>query len=116
MKRSAFFGYLLGMFGVAKAQQWKECVPDQRTGIDLGAGSKLMVCSSQMKPELNGQCPVCGTMAEPIKWHLASYSNKACDPPRTDGLACVEPNYLDPGPQIRRCKRCNAAFWQDAEK
>jgi hypothetical protein len=43
---------------------------------------------------LNNQCPVCGTMAEP--YHPLSGT-------------------LHSGSVPTRCKRCNCAFWQDAE-
>lgn len=114
MTRSTFFSMIAGLFGAgaARAQQWKE----------PALGCTTIWCSDR-KPALNGQCPVCGTMAEP-------YDRKALVPKgamAADGVCFVGtlatgiqhvPCSIDDVPVSRsvRCKRCNAAFWQDAEK
>ena len=61
----------------------------------------------------NGQCPVCGTMAEPYKGEPVSYTINC-----TTGFSptCTfEPIYIESGPRITRCAKCNAAFWQESE-
>jgi|ERR1017187_9625201 hypothetical protein len=61
------------------------------------------------KPKPN-QCPACGTMAKPyhpVTTYCGDYSSG--QPMSALGLAGCEPKM-----SITRCKRCNAAFWQDA--
>lgn len=75
---------------VAKAQQWREPIIDQNHFV-----------TGKTMPKLNGQCPVCGTMAAPFK-HTISDTGHFED--ATDnGFS-----------KLMRCVRCNAAFWQDA--
>lgn len=98
MNRKAFFTTLFGVAGVAKAQQWKQCVP---------YGDYL--CSDKNKAALNNQCPVCGEMAEkyPRKGaYVADCGFYQGGPPTGSGCAGTS--------NLTRCKRCNAAFWQDA--
>lgn len=96
MNRKRFFASLLGVLGIAKAQQWNQCVPDEHVVRQSASGSAMAVCSDKMKPALNGQCPVCGTMA-----------NKRTHSPSAPPKESVE--------LLIRCTRCNAAFWKDDE-
>jgi hypothetical protein len=60
---------------------------------------------------LNNQCPICGEMAEPYKPDTRFCGDYSSGQPRSAmGLSGCEPTMT-----ITRCKRCNAAFWQDAE-
>ena len=99
MKRRNLFAAMFGI-GAASAQQWKECAPSKESRF---------ICSDETKPALNGQCPACGTMAEPFKAYIPqagiSFGNSG------DYLRAIW--YKEP--RITRCIRCNAAFWQDAE-
>lgn len=66
MKRWNFIAAMFGAGAVAKAQQWKECVP----ATTVLAPS---ICSDKTKPAMNNQCPVCGAMAEALtrdSWSL----------------------------------------------
>ena len=102
MKRSAFLAAIGGLFGVARAQRWRECKPYP--------GSDPQVCTDENKPALNGECPVCGEMAGKYPGPGGAYDCGfyAGHPPMGSGC---------PGSvNLVRCKRCNAAFWQDAEK
>ena len=111
MTRARFFAALAGLAGVAKAQQWRQCVPDAETL----RRNDTFACSNKMKSALNNQCPVCGEMAEPLKPHKMGVTQ--CKPvPGTENALTCEPLMQDPdSPQLTRCKRCNAAFWRDYE-
>jgi rRNA maturation endonuclease Nob1 len=99
VKRFQFFAALLGAVGIGKAQQWSA----------YADGCRDIFCKDR-KAALNNQCPVCGTMAERLKF--------------TDSPAMAKEilSVADSSGKITqrvwivRCKRCNAAFWQDAEK
>jgi hypothetical protein len=83
--------------------------------IDECVSSDLFQSCKPM-PALNGQCPVCGTIAEAYKEYTIGQSIKPCDPPPKDSYTfCTEPVYSGPDTRLVRCKRCNAAFWQDTE-
>jgi hypothetical protein len=121
MRRSAFIASVLGFVGISKAQQWRDgvCVkseplPGQEQAIREGKTYVSQYLERKQEP-LNNQCPVCGTMAEPRKFLGGGMKFKQCDPPGKDPyIGCTVPTYHDPGPAITRCKRCNAAFWQEA--
>jgi hypothetical protein len=128
MNRRSLFSWLLGFCGVASAQdlvqwtpQWREQWPELHTARTHPPGSnrrrqewKILLGENAGKPK-NNQCPVCGMMAEPFK----------PIPP----LFCGDTLIMLPGghnlgsgcdsslltQNCTRCKRCNAAFWQDAE-
>lgn len=109
MKRLTFIGSLLGLTGIAKAQQWKECKPTVAlSGNASLRNGKLSWCSSRA---LNDQCPVCGTMAE--KYHR-TISGDCSSARMVDRITVCPPPTIDPTERVTRCKRCNAAFWQDA--
>lgn len=113
MNRLRFITALFGSAALAKGQQWKECEPEKGW---TGGG---ILCSSKNKPAKNNQCPVCGEMAKPIK--LADISLPCGVFRRPDGhLESVQGIASCPPavgtPNLIRCSRCNAAFWQDAEK
>lgn len=117
MKRSAFIGSLLGVVGIGRAQQWKQCT----TGLTGTTGYitpiRCMEPHEHQEPPLNNQCPVCGAMAEPRSFWEGGMRTKQCNPPSADPyIVCADQTYYDPGPAITRCKHCNAAFWQDAER
>src|SRR4051812_12993583 len=100
MKRLQFLAAFLG-FGAAAKGQKKDTslvtipsIPGE--GDCIGADDheyKRIECPSHFLPKnpkllLNNQCPVCGTMADIV------------------GVPFI----------LARCKTCNAAFWQDAER
>ena len=71
---------------------------------------------------LNNQCPVCGAMAESLLL-MPQYSISSANEFRFSGRDIIllsEGNVGDQPPKMPsrliRCKRCNAAFWQDAEE
>jgi hypothetical protein len=124
MKRSDFImrsiGLLLAWAGISRAQpalNGNHCWAQDASGklIPSNCGEKARWLATGKV--LNNQCPVCGTMAEPFetKRIIWSYIVKPCVPPEKDShIACTEANYgPDPGANLIRCKRCNAAFWQD---
>lgn len=108
MKRLSFIATLCGARAAAQVvtSRGEACigVPPPRTHLGQP------VC----KPK-NGECPVCGTMADPFTAIRVSRM-KQCDPPRMDGLICVEPgDAMESTTRLKRCRTCNAAFWQDEE-
>jgi predicted Ser/Thr protein kinase len=109
MKRFQFFAALLGAVGIGKAQQ-------ARWSVACIDGTNVRRCD----PE-NNQCPVCGAWAEPF--HLMpqySMTSTAVRLQDRDIILLSEGMPDDKQPKmpsrLTRCKRCNAAFWQDAEK
>jgi hypothetical protein len=104
MKRFQFLAAFLGLGAAANGQKKDTSlftVPGMPgTGDCIGAddhGYKRIECPSQFlsknpKLLLNGQCPVCGTMAPPVYDELLKVS-------------C-----------LNRCAVCNAAFWLEKEK
>lgn len=112
MKRRIFPG-MLGLAALAQAQQWKECTTGVPGTTSYVAPNPDMVCWTQYKkaePALRDQCPVCGTMAE-------KYVNPSeCLKVSANGTINASNVFAPCGPKERmtRCKRCNAAFWQDA--
>src|SRR3954462_14427462 len=103
MKRKQFFAALLGCVGISKAQQWKECVP-----------AAPAICSSENKPALNNQCPVCGELAAKVSKPVTGYEILHYEPGDDPNLVKSKPIYGEMQ-GLARCKRCNAGFWQDAE-
>lgn len=119
MKRRSIFAALAAFFtGRAMAQEYT-------------AGEGLRLLKSEVRPESTegpgvtdacfyphprlgciepkpNQCPVCGTMAEPYKRELDCVGMDV-EKGRYVPLPC------GPADRVTRCKRCNAAFWQDAE-
>jgi hypothetical protein len=124
LKRKTFLAGLFGLVGIGKAQQWKEC-----HGPWLGnAGSTRarmvevrpdMACPADMPRAkvLNNQCPVCSEIAE-------AYERPTYDSMLTNCRGTADPYVVQCDPKkaipygaterLTRCKRCNAAFWQDA--
>jgi hypothetical protein len=105
MKRRSWLLALLGAGG-ASAQNYMGCVPPQW---------------SSSCPRVNNQCPVCGTMAKEYRPKLGS--PEAVCTPGTIGrisqegvLFCHSWVNLEDAPKDRliRCKKCAAAFFQDA--
>jgi uncharacterized protein with PIN domain len=107
MNRSAFIAALLGAVGIGKAQQ-------ARWSVACIDGTNVRRCD----PE-NNQCPVCGALAEP-------YKRPTYDSMLTNCRGTADPYVVQCDPQkaipygeterLTRCKRCNAAFWQDAQQ
>lgn len=81
------------------------------------------------KPPQKDQCPVCGTVAAPYvrQTEKQAFGSGVClaDGDRPQLLVCRTPSDTEltgPMERVTRClgyigdRRCNAAFWQDAEK
>ncbi len=124
MNRKTFFASIFGALGVGRAQGlatpatpakgkilvWQPSDhPEQTCFMDsdgkkdcrvMGAGHGAADWESGKA--LNNQCPTCRTMAD-------SFHN----PPLCAGMKGPVP--CSPDERVTRCKRCNAAFWQDAE-
>jgi len=116
MTRNKFFASVFGALGVARAQQWKECTSGTPGTTSYVTPNPDMRCWAQYKkaePALNNQCPVCGTMAEPLKKYKLGVKN--CKPVGDGYTLSCEDIWATPDPQVVRCKLCNAAFWQDAQ-
>lgn len=113
MNRKAFFTSLLGTIGVARAQQSMEAVPMTTSGDGW---------VRRKRHNLNNHCPVCGTTADPYVRAKGFSSWRTCTPSENptgiNNVACLESDGKPYGPmeRITRCKRCNAAFWQDAKE
>jgi hypothetical protein len=108
MKRSHFLASIFGLVGLgAKAQQWRQAA---ETECKVSPDHLSIECNpdwAKTKPALNGQCPVCGTMAEAYR-PLPAYDTVCSGP---DGyVPCPHPKERDV-----RCKRCNVKFAQDTE-
>ncbi len=136
MTRKTFFTSVLGFFGVAQAQQYQAPSPTTRlSGLVDQAGNHLWSVDSngnvfiRKSAVINNQCPVCGTIAEPyvrqmydenhgLAMNCKGNPNADKNDPSTWWATCDPPKMVAVGPMERmtRCKRCNAAFWQDAEK
>lgn len=106
MRRSKFIAAILGMAGIAKAQRsFGECV-----------------YANGLRCTINGKCPTCGAMAEPYRREMY-VAGRTCKPatskddPTKSGLMECAYEEAPGGPMERviRCRRCNAAFYQDAE-
>jgi hypothetical protein len=110
--------WLLALLGIGAAK----AMPDTQHDIEAIAkalqGQKLR----SVRPA-NGQCPVCGTMAE--KYSLAEWREgrrKAHEawlkfyPEFPMAFAFDDIEGETPPARQLRCKTCSAAFFQDAEK
>lgn len=110
MRRLSFLAALLGI-GVAKAQDFRL---EERVRFAMSrAGRK------QIKPK-NGECPLCGTMADPFKPEKETIWRDHCTPAygMSAGLRlCSGGDYVDATPTSRRidCAHCGVTFKQDAE-
>lgn len=96
---------IVGNLGGCPSAPLMHATTDGRIEIDQGSTVVPFqngTASSFRKP-LNNQCPVCGEMAEPF---------------RREGGKIVSGwiGKLGETINLTRCKRCNAAFWQDVEK
>ena len=114
MTRTRFFQILAGFVGLGAAAKGQDSI--LKTG-----GIPPMFCEPSSRclgwrdavdrKGVNNQCPVCGTMAEPYKPDTRFCGDYFSGQPQaTLGLPGCEPKM-----SITRCKRCNCAFWQDAE-
>lgn len=66
---------------------------------------------------MNNQCPICGSMAPPVyKWRDYSATRKNCTPVLDQAVVICDAPPLLESEQLTRCRRCNCAFWQDAEE
>lgn len=109
MKRSAFIASVFGFIGIGKAQQWKECTTGKPGTTAYITEPRCYPPKNHPEPALNNQCPVCGTMAAPYSPGMIFNAVGTCLDREGKETACSK------APRIIRCKRCNAAFWQDAE-
>lgn len=64
----------------------------------------------------NNECPNCATMAEPYQGNRV-FSKQCLNGTGELDHECFDKTATLVGPteRITRCKRCNAAFWQDAQ-
>lgn len=144
MKRFSFLAALFGIGAGLKAQNPQtlqhRLTPDQMKEMlgheAIGIVAPHYSCSSSSGREIsseeceriarfglvqaNNRCPVCGTIAEPYHRPMAEGNMgfaKNCKPAGELLVACDPPKMVPVGETSRmiRCKRCNAAFWQDAE-
>jgi hypothetical protein len=122
MKRFSFITALLGV-GVAKAQQAVassgyfervvETPPDPAAGIFGWAR-----LGRQRKKPANGECPVCGTMAEAFNPVKETASTFRCIPQGDGNSADCRWRDTDVTPTSRTvtCAHCRVHFEQEAEK
>jgi|ERR1700722_19469228 len=115
--------FILSLFGVGtlSAQQrykmyhdpeWKRCEVDPGK---MGATADInWGCEGHhdMKRARNRECPVCATMADPVKKQWIQ--DGTAPVPGTD-LMRTFGHYAE-SEHLTRCARCNAAFFQDAGK
>lgn len=80
----------------------------------LFGGGRLV--AQQRTPPPNNQCPVCGTMADPLKPYKTGLMSNCKGVPGQPYVVSCEDQWAVPDPRLVRCKGCNAAFWQDCEK
>jgi hypothetical protein len=125
MKRRSIFGALAALFGgqVARGQEGYSVASHGYTRLRLGSGGNALL-AKDAPPEPN-ECPVCGTIADPYvrQTEVLAYKNFPCTPVPSDGTnalaVCRTPSEtvrVGPMERVTRCKRCNAAFWQDAKE
>lgn len=108
MKRRGLFGLLFGSMALAQPPRSSEELTFEG-GIVTGE-TKGFKAWWNRKPE-NGECPVCGTMAQPMK--KAHVVRKGvCVNDKYKEVDCMEA-WIDS--RMWRCKRCNCMFGQDAE-
>jgi DNA-directed RNA polymerase subunit RPC12/RpoP len=117
MRRNKFLAMLFGLAGVSKAQQWKQCSDKPGTTGYLTETVRVKCWAQYKKQELplNNQCPVCGEMAPKRNPEYGIGTSATGNFPReaaTAGNVSIEINHSI----VIRCKYCNSAFWQDAEK
>ena len=118
MKRKAFMASIFGALGVARTQTaipstpptggvvaWhpkedpsKVCFLNSEGRVRCESFQQPAILGWQYGPALGNQCPVCGTMARPVNLDDVNTAYS-----RTGGWAPT------------RCKRCNAAFYQDPQ-
>src|ERR1017187_4199831 len=99
--------WLLALFGIGAAQAQDSWVAQALKGKWHGC---LEPQWSATCKATNGQCPVCGTMApsyKPDKHWCADYFGMK---PGDAAPGCEADVY------VTRCRTCNAAFFQDAER
>lgn len=116
MKRLSFLTALLGI-GVAKAQEMVLCgSSDPKVCTDILEAKKR---HAKPKPA-NGECPVCGTMADPYRPEKVTKWRDNCPPPPTPTslVGCIGGGWVDATPTARAvtCAHCRVLFQQEAEK
>ena len=94
MKRKILLAFAIGVVGLIGYTQ---------AGADSQTSGRIELVGLLGKHHpVNGKCPVCGTMAP--RWK------------RPIGMGMDGDVPIGPVTKVVRCPRCNAAFWQDAEK
>ena len=128
MNRWKFIAMLFGGGALAKGQEAYQSIGGylQQPRLDP-VGPQEFSCGGNPchaghgGPEWNGgkakpnQCPACGAMAKP--WRVEH--EKTLSSGWMGALAWgpgVKRERLEDAANLTRCSRCNAAFWQDAEK
>lgn len=113
MKRSVFLTSILGMMGLGVKAQQSSSVIQSNPSTSVKAVWYPPQWTMEVSPEAgkpkNNRCPVCGTMAPPRKILKAQCNPAGATVGIPEWPSCGE------GQNLTRCKRCNAAFWQDAE-
>jgi hypothetical protein len=116
MKRRSVFAALAALFG--GQTQGQEHVEEWRYITRMDPHGNTFIGKATPTPN---QCPVCGTMAEPYVRPTESeyFDTDTCiaDQGNPSFAVCRQPSKMrrvGPDERVTRCKRCNAAFWQDA--
>jgi hypothetical protein len=119
MKRRGVFAALAAVVGL-KAECWRICdgisasvTSEPAVGCPSGHIGEAGDAGVTVKPN---ECPVCGKMAEPYKPTPAPFcgDSMVMMPDGRNVSGCDKA--LLPMERVTRCRNCNAAFWQDAEK
>lgn len=92
--------------------------------LALAGIGKAQFCTSRgvdsLCPVRNNECPVCGEMAPGYKRQLRKTGFlENCQPDKENPYlaVCAEQTVMyGESERLIRCRKCNAAFWQDAER
>lgn len=109
-RRSTFIAAVAAMLGM---KVWGQESRPATGGDVTRAVEKAFGKSNAPKPHerINGECPVCRTMAAPFHRLVAPCREGNTCAAVVDGLFVVGDSI---GTHLVRCQMCNAAFFQDA--
>jgi len=110
MKRLAFISALLGI-GVAKAQRVPKCKYEEIVSVDERGAYYCKADTPPASKPANGECPVCGTMAEPHgPTTVTTWKNIA-----NFGGPSIPAEETIRSPRFVACTHCRVLFQQEAE-